>query len=73
MRAFPVLKGAIFSLIALSGTLATNVFASEENIARFYDDNQSYWAQFLPTVNSSLNKGRCCPNQAASHDFPSPR
>lgn len=56
MRAFPVLKGAIFSLIALSGALATNAFASEENIARFYDDNLSYWAQFLPTVNSSLNK-----------------
>ena len=56
MRAFPVLKGTIFSLIALSGALATNAFANEQNIARFYDDNQSYWAQFLPNVNASLNK-----------------
>lgn len=56
MSKLSVLRYIIFSLAALSGAFAAEVLSNDESLAKFYDDNLSYWARFLPAVNDSLNK-----------------
>ncbi|QLH67991.1 NAD(P)/FAD-dependent oxidoreductase [Aeromonas veronii] len=50
------IKNAVILGIALSSFMVTDLFAKEPELAKFYDENTSYWNQFLPKVNPSLTE-----------------